>query len=473
MWTALGIYFIIYIGVILYHTYKQLPKGISYEGELHKTDEVDVFTDLTYAQNQDGDGMVHENYIFDEVYAMIESAEEFIVLDLFLMDHYNDQEIDFPKIAETLTTKLLEKKESNPEIEIVIINDPLNTGYDSYYSKWLKKLEDVGVEVVYTDLDTLRDSMPIYSGLYRTLFRWGDIGGKSWIPNAMSKEAPKLRLASYVRLLNVKANHRKVVVTEQSGLVSSSNPHDASGFHGNVAFKVSGAIINDILEAEEAVLNYSTGQTGQTLPRIEVEDAKEGQYKIQYVTEQKIKDVLIKNLASTEKGDRVRIGMYFIAEPHVVKAVTEAAKRGVEVQLILDPNENSFGNDKSGLPNRPVVQKLIEDSGEAIEVRWYNTVVGQYHTKLVMIENGDTVNILNGSANLTERTLDNYNLESDLHVIAPKDSELAKELNAYFERLWKNEDALYTLDVEKYQSAMTRPQRVIYALQEWLKLTSY
>lgn len=473
MWTAVGVYFCIYTGVILYHTYKQLPKGISYEGELHHTDDIEVFTDLTYAQNQDGDGTVHENHIFDEVYSMIEAAEEFIVLDLFLMDHYADQDIEFPKIAETLTESLVSKKKENPKVKIVFITDPLNTGYDSYEAKWFKKLEEAGVEVVYTDLDALRDSMPLYSGFYRTLFRWGDIGGKSWIPNAMSAEAPKFRLASYVRLMNVKANHRKVIVTEQAGLVSSSNPHDASGFHGNVALKVSGAIINDLLEAEEAVLNYSTGQTGQTLPRIEVEETKEGQYGVQYLTEQKIKDVLIKNLTSTEKGNRVRIGMYFIAEPDVVKAITEAAKRGVKIELILDPNENSFGNDKSGLPNRPVVQKLLEDSDQAIEVRWYNTIIGQYHTKLIMIEKGETVHILNGSANLTERTLDNYNLENDLHVIAPKSSELAQELNSYFERLWNNEDALYTLDVEEYQSAMTRPQRVIYALQEWLKLTSY
>lgn len=64
-------------------------------------------------------------------------------------------------------------------------------------------------------------------------------------------------------------------------------------------------------------------------------------------------------------------------------------------------------------------------------------------------------------------------LDTKRYVIAPKNSELAQELNAYFERLWKNADALYTLDVEEYQSALTRPQRVIYALQEWLKLTSY
>ena len=220
-------------------------------------------------------------------------------------------------------------------------------------------------------------------------------------------------------------------------------------------------------------MNYSTGKTGQNLPRIEIEEEQDGQYEIQYLTEQKIKDALLKNLNATEKGSRIRIGMYFIAEPDVVKAITKAANRGVDVELILDPNENSFGNDKSGLPNRPVVQKLVEDSNEAIKVRWFNTVVGQYHTKLVMIEKDDTVNIFNGSANLTERTLDNYNLESDLHVIAPKSSDLVKELNTYFERLWENEDALYTLDVEEYQNSMTRLQRVIYALQEMLKLTSY
>ncbi|MDW0108563.1 phospholipase D family protein [Sporosarcina aquimarina] len=473
LWLALAVFILIYIGVILYHTYKPLPKGISYEGDVHRTDDIEIFTDLTYSKDKKKENMKHDLNIFDEVYAIIDSAEEFIVLDFFLMDHYSDEKLDFPKIAETITEKLIRKKKENPEMPIVFVTDPINNGYGSYESKWFKKLKDAGIDVVYTELDPLRDSMPLYSGLYRTLFRWGDIGGKGWIPNAMASEAPKFRLASYVKLLNVKANHRKMIATEKSGLVTSSNPHDASGFHGNVAFKVSGPIINDLIEAEEAVVNYSTGKTGQTLPRIDDEEPADGEYAIQYVTEKKIKSVLLDDLAAAQKGDRVRMGMFFIAEPAVVKAITEAAKRGVEVQLILDPNENSFGNQKSGLPNRPVVQKLVEDSNEDVEVRWYNTVAGQYHTKLVMIERGDSVYVLNGSANLTERTLDNYNLENDLYVIAPVDSGFAKELDAYFNRLWTNEDALFTLDLEEYQDTFTRPQRVIYALQEWLKLTSY
>ncbi len=473
IWLVLGVFVLIYVAVILYHTYKPLPKGVSYEGDVHWTDDVEVFTDLTYSTDKKKENMKHEQNIFQEVYSMIDEANEFIVLDFFLMDHYSDEDLDFPKIAETITSKLVEKKSEYPDMPIVFITDPINNGYDSYESKWFGKLKDAGVEVVYTDLDPLRDSMPLYSGLYRTLFRWGDVGGEGWIPNAMASEAPKFRLASYVELLNVKSNHRKMIATEKAGLVTSSNPHDASGFHGNVAFKVTGPIINDMLESEEAVLNYTTGQSGQTLPRIETEEPEDGEYAVQYLTEGKIKEVLMDELIASQSGDRIRMGMFFIAEPSVVKEVTEAAKRGVEVKLILDPNENSFGNQKSGLPNRPVVQKLVEDSDGAVEVRWYNTVVGQYHTKLVMIERDDNVHILNGSANLTERTLDNYNLENDLYVIAPTDSELARKLDAYFERLWTNKDALFTLDMEEYQNTFTRPQRVIYALQEWLKLTSY
>ena len=71
---------------------------------------------------------------------------------------------------------------------IIFITDPLNTGYGSYESKWFSLLEDAGIEVVYTDLDSLRDSTPIYSGLYRTVFQWVDIEKKGWIANAMSSK---------------------------------------------------------------------------------------------------------------------------------------------------------------------------------------------------------------------------------------------------------------------------------------------
>lgn len=470
--TVASLFILLYIGVIIWHTYKPLPEGISYSGDLHWTDDVELLTDLTYAMNKNGDGMVHELSIFDEVYNMIDEAEQFIVLDFFLMDHYYDEDVDFPEIAQTMTTKLVEKKEQFPDIPIVFITDPLNEGYGSFESKWFSKMEDAGIEVVVTDLDVLRDSTPIYSGLYRTLFRWGDIGSENngWIANAMSSKAPKMTLASYMTLLNVKANHRKTIITDKEGLVTSANPHNASGFHGNVALKVKGGILNDMLEAEEAVVKYTTGGS---LPRVEVNEAGDGDYAVQYLTEKKILDAMLGDIAKAQQGDSIRLGMFFIAKRDLVNALVDAANRGVNVELILDPNENSFGNEKSGLPNRPVVQELVEDSKGKLAVRWYNTVIGQYHTKLVVVQTAEETYVSNGSANLTERTLDNYNLEANLRVIAPNDSELVQDLDSYFNRLWENEDALYTLDIEEYQDSFTVFQRGIYTLQKVLKLTTY
>ena len=107
---SIGVLFPIYITTILWHTYKPLPPGISYEGKLHYTDDVQMITDLTYAKNEDGDDMQHELHIFKEVNQLIDDAEQFIVLDFFLFDHYSDEDIEFPENVETLTANLVKKR---------------------------------------------------------------------------------------------------------------------------------------------------------------------------------------------------------------------------------------------------------------------------------------------------------------------------------------------------------------------------
>ena len=316
---SVGILLLIYIATILWHTYKPLPPGLSYEGKLHYTDDIQMIYDLSYAQNEDGDNLQHELHIFDEVNQVIENAEEFIVLDFFLFDHYSDEDIEFPKNVEKMTASLVKKKEMNPKMPITFITDPLNIGYGSYENKWFEQMEDAGIDVVYTDLDPLRDSTPVYSGLYRTIFRWMDVKGEGWIPNAMASEAPKMTLASYMTLLNVKANHRKAIVTDKEAIVTSANPHNASGFHGNVAMKVTGPVLNDILEAEEAVVNYTNGGT---LPRANVEEKEEGEYQVQYVTEKKILDTMLEDIEKAQKGDQIFLGMFFIAEEQYGHSIT-------------------------------------------------------------------------------------------------------------------------------------------------------
>jgi len=60
-----------------------------------------------------------------------------------------------------------------------------------------------------------------------------------------------------------------------------------------------------------------------------------------------------------------------------------------------------------------------------------------------------------------------------LKVIAPNDSELVTEMETYFERLWNNEDAMYTVELKEFQDSFTWWQRWIYTLQKVTKITTY
>ena len=95
-----------------------------------------------------------------------------------------------------------------------------------------------------------------------------------------------------------------------------------------------GPVLNDILEAEEAIVKYTNDGT---LPRIDIKEVEDGEYAVQYITEKKILDTMLTDIAKTDKGDTILLGMFFIAEHNVVNALIDAANRGVEVKMILDP----------------------------------------------------------------------------------------------------------------------------------------
>ena len=89
--------------------------------------------------------MVHEFTIFDEVYAMIDRAEQFIVLDYFLFNQNYNEDVEFPEIVTNNDIKTCGEKTDNPDMPIIFITDPQNTGYGSYETKWFTKMEDAGI----------------------------------------------------------------------------------------------------------------------------------------------------------------------------------------------------------------------------------------------------------------------------------------------------------------------------------------
>ncbi|MGM0922841.1 MAG: phospholipase D family protein [Bacillota bacterium] len=452
---------------VIYQSYKPLPENISYEGDIHKVEDVNFLYDLTYKI----EGRVEaDQMIFDAVFKAINEAEDFIVIDLFLFNGYYDRWETYPKLSKELSDRLLKKKKANPEMEIVFITDDINTSYGSHASKELEAFKDAGIDVVISDMNALRDSNPLYSSVWRTFFQWFGQAGPGWLSNPFGDTAPDIHIRSYLKLFNVKANHRKAVATEKTAIVSSANPHDASGYHSNVAFQVNGNVIADVLESEQAVSDYSGGPK---LPEYKKKNDEKGDIKVQVLTEGKIYKHLLESIRSTEKDDEIWIGMFYLADRKVIDSLVAASNRGAEIKMILDPNQNAFGQEKIGLPNRPVAEELLEDTNQKIKVRWYNTTKEQYHPKMLFIKSKEEATIISGSANFTKRNLDDLNLENDLKIAAAADEPVMKEVESYFIKLWTNDGADYTLDFEKYRDDMPFIKRAIYAVQKFFRFTTF
>ena len=436
--------------------------------------------DLTYQRHG---GQAVDQEIFHRVLAMIRAADQYIVLDMFLFNGEQGGEREYPPLSSQLTASLVEAKRGNPGLQVTFITDEINNFYGAYTSSEISTLREAGVQVVTTRLERLRDSNPVYSASWRIFPGWLPDGGPGWLPHPLSSSGRKVTARSYFKLLNFKANHRKLIITEDECLVSSANPHDASAFHSNIAFAGRGAICGDLLEAEKAVAAFSGGDVNDW-PTFELHEPSAGapdgnpghstpaKGTVQLVTEGKILRALLEDLASAGDGDRVDVAMFYLSERQVVEALLDAQARGAEVRLILDPNKDAFGRQKGGVPNRQVARELVARSAGRIQVRWYDTRGEQFHTKLVVVNQGESMTVMGGSANLTRRNIDNYNLEADLRFRVPADSPMALAVSEYFERLFTNEGGEFTLPVEAYwhQGLM---KRILYRFQELTGFSSF
>ncbi|MRN54219.1 phospholipase D family protein [Paenibacillus monticola] len=462
-------------GVMIYQTHKPLPQGISYESPLYQVNHVSFWHDLTYADGSPTGKQ--ESQILPRILQIIGESREFLVIDLFLFNDYTHKDQLFPPVSRTLTTKLIAQKLAYPEMDIVFITDEVNTNYGSAPNALLEEMKAAGINVIMTDVDALRDSTPAYSAVWRTFVQWFGQDGTGWIPNLMASEGPDITARSYLKLLNVKANHRKVIVSEKTALISSGNVHDASAYHSNIALEVQGPILADILQTEQAAANLSgAGPLLSKEPVFTQEDKGEveGLAEVRYVTEGKVYKYALQEIRAAQKGETVWMAMFYLADDGIINALLDASTRGAKVNLLLDPNQNAFGRDKIGIPNRPVAMDLNRRSAGKISIRWYNTTKEQFHPKLLFIAkpSGNSI-ILGGSTNFTTRNLDDYNLENDLWVAVKQDQPLYAEMDAYFNRLWNNEGAEYSLPLQDYQSDVTWLKYLVFRLQTTLGFTTF
>lgn len=460
-----GLLLIVVLAVGLYGAFRPLPEGISMEAPARGATQVQFLADRTYIDQQ-GERQT-EQRIFDEVFRLVAQAERFILVDMFLFNAYQGQLTDtYRALSDELTDRLIAQKRRHPEIQILVISDPLNTLYGGLPSPHFQRLEAAGISVTLTDLTRLRDSNPLYSAFWRPFIQpWGNTETDT-LPNPFGEGRVSLR--SYLALINFKANHRKLIIAdydnELTALVTSANPHDGSSAHGNVALRFGGPAAWDLLDSEAAVLAFSGGPKPRpSLDRPTVKVAGSA-LSVQVVTERAVERTALAIINGAAAGERLDLAMFYLSDRHLVRALQEAAQRGVKVRVLLDPNKDAFGREKNGVPNRPVAHELVN---AAVQVRWCDTHGEQCHSKWLMHQDSRSqARMLLGSTNFTRRNLHNLNLETSVVLRGSSDSEPLTAAAQWFDDRWHNRSGKqYSLDYTAYSDESLWP-RLLYRTME-------
>lgn len=440
--------------------WRSLPAGVHVEGAWHRVaaDELQFLVDQT--SHPGADERRFDQQIFDAAFDLVRRAETFLVLDFFLINDFAGDPATAPRALSGELLRLIEQRRSErPSLRVLLVTDPINRVYGGERHPGLERLEEIDVEVAWTRLERLRDSNPMYSAVYRMLFRWwGNEPGGGVLPNPFLA-GDETTLRSWLRLLNFKANHRKLIVAgfedeSPAGLVTSGNPHDASSAHSNVALRFSGRAALDLAESELEVARWSGADLGpgwadmMARSRAIADRVGPADARIRALTEAAIRDAALDALAGLEAGDEADLAMFYMGHRDLIDALVAAAARGARLRLVLDANRDAFGRTKNGIPNRSVVHELRSRStraaergdGRPIEVRWARTAGEQFHTKLLAWRSGGRTGVLLGSANWTRRNLDDFNLEANVEIDVPETAAVAQDVERWFDALWSRPD---------------------------------
>ena len=458
-----------YLSSAVYHTYKPLPEGLDFTGKLRHA-EVKFIADQTYMDAQGKQQQQH--HIFDEMLKMIDEAQTTIVLDMFLFNQeVGESTLLQRQLTQQLTETLILKHGVQPNIEIKVITDPINSVYGGVMPQHYQKLRAAGINVIETDLTPLRASNPLWSGFWYICCQGlGNNVEKGWLPNPFGNE--KITLRSYFNLFNFKANHRKTLVVDTAqgwkALVTSANPHDGSSRHSNVALIVTGNTAIDVLKTEQAVGRMSKGD----IPMVIVGEfeAEKSLPQVQLLTEKAIYQATLTLIKTAKPQQQIDLAMFYLSERQIVKALIAAHQRGVKLRVLLDPNKDAFGRQKNGIPNRQVASEL---NAAGITVRWCNTQGEQCHSKMIIKHDAAQAELILGSANFTARNLKNYNLESDLRVLGAAKAPVFNDANQYFGTAWSNLDGKNMSVTYSQYADESQLKYALYRLMEWSGLSTF
>ena len=348
--------------------------------------------------------------------AAVGRADQLIVLD------------DFP-LEEALAAQLLARKRQRPHLKIVLVTDPRPEVYGGTPAAILRELERSGVIVARTRLERLRDSDPLYSGLWRLTLGW-------W-SEPFDDTPDEVTLGSRLRMRNRKADERHVLLADDgtggwTGLVMSGTPRDG-GRPADVGVEIRGHLARAIGDSELQIAKWSVDDERLPAPP-PVEGRGVGTIDARYLTEGAIEGALEELAAAAGTGDSISLVGRALGDRALIEALSRAAARGASLRVLLDPD----------LPqNRAVAAELMQGGARNVEVRWQTAGTRSGAGFVLLRHLGDAWLDL-GAANFTRRGIDDLNLTAAVELHLPARAEPARAAADFYSRQWSRAAAYDT-----------------------------
>lgn len=457
---------------------KRLPPGLHVAGAWGSTPVTAVrfLRDLS-AADANGAPLV-EQQIDAELLGMIARARQLVLLDTGL---FGDLPAAGPQasrlrtalpVAASFVEALARAKTQHPELAVLVLTDPSTQKMDGN-AALLARLATAGVEVIGVDVTRLRPADAVFTSFWSLCCGWWSraVPVAAW-PNPLEVGPPTVSMQLWGQLRNYQRSHRQILLADDgaaqlTAMLFSRPLHAEAGIQSATALQLAGAALEPLIESEFALAQFSGWSDGGAM-QVRAQRLLAQQRLVppigtggdggraRVVTEGAIGTTLVARIDATRKGEQLVVAALYLAQRELVRALLDAARRGVSIRLLLDPNKDGYGFSHSGIPNRQVASELIAASDGAIRVRWYRTHGEQFSAGLVLIEGADRVWMMIGTADLSRRDLGDYDLAAAGVVDLPAGSAPCVDALGWFDALWYNRapgGTEYTSDADVYADA--------------------
>lgn len=301
--TLLLVLLLAWLSLMFWNTAKPLPPGTHLVSQTARLSDADV--DFLYESPRRAAAAPD--------LSAIDHAEQLIVLDR-------------SPVTRELAQRLLARKHLRPHLKIVLVTDPANEAFGGSPAQTLTSLEQAGVIVARVRLDRLRDSNPLYSGLWRLAFGW-------W-SDPFDETPGRATLPALARTRNSKSDQRQLVVADDGsgGWIAIIAPAGAAA-----SLTLRGPLARTIIAGELQVAAWSTDD--DRLPvGPSMDDRGVGSIDARFLTEGAIETALLDAIAAAGSGDRLAIAVENFSERRLIAAALRAAARGASLQVLLARN---------------------------------------------------------------------------------------------------------------------------------------